>query len=372
MWSRLALVAVGAAAAVGVAAWWWTSSDDEPPPPSAEDVALGLDHASVHLHVVLRRERQRDANLLEPVLSSEGAAERVADRLLRARVEGARMLAAGEALAPILGETTVDRERLFLLLALVEDRARHDDRVPLPISVYEASRLRVETLDEALHGIAHAARALVYSKSGRCDLTERESEAATRAPTAAEIRGWLPGLESETVADDLHHAIRFLVDASLACCAVREGALTESAKRIEASAADAEALRVDVRRVAILRAWAAVVRGDRARARTLVDGVNASQLADGDRERHRMVRDALATPYEEGVNDALVRLVDRDWLLALALEGTVDALARDGVLHVLGEQPQTQAAREFVRAEARVIAAARRLDPLFDLERNRR
>jgi hypothetical protein len=123
-------------------------------------------------------------------------------------------------------------------------------------------------------------------------------------------------------------------------------------------------------RVAILRAFAATARRDRTSARALVDSVRASEFEPGDRERHRMIRDALASPDDHGLSDAMVRLVDRDWLLALVLEGVVDALERDGLREALAEHPAARAAIDFVAAEASVLYAARSLDPLFDRVRD--
>lgn len=380
--ARRAWVALGfgvVAAAAGLYAW--VSRSPDVPLASDVDRALGLDHAAVHLHLALRRELHRNPTRAEELRRAPAArpvAERWADRLLDRRVEGATALAEGRDVGPVLGGfgstlAETEHERVALLFALAAHRAGGPPQVPLPIAVYEASRVDPSAGGEGLSGMVHAARALVYSSADLCERARAEADASTRAPTAEELADDdLRGLASNaaTVAADLEHARRFLVDGAVACCAVREGAVVEAAKRIEASAADAAALGVRAERVAILRAFAATARGDRTSARALVDSVRAAELEPGDRERHRMIRDALASPDDHGLSDAMVRLVDRDWLLALVLEGVVDALERDGLHDALAEHPAARAAIDFVAAEASVLYSARALDPLFDRVRD--
>lgn len=377
--ARRAWLALGfgvLAAAAGLTVWVMRAPDA--PQPSPADRALGLDHAAVHLHLVLRRELHRDpTRAVELLRASESrpVAEEWADWLLDRRAEGAAALAAGHDVGPVLGglggaAETLERERVALLFALVADRAGEPPQVPLPVAVYEASRVDAEAIGEPFVGMVRAARALVYSSADLCELARSEAAASTRAPDADALDELVSTTDAATVAEDLEHARRLLVDGSVACCAVREGAVVEAAKRIEASAADASLLGVSPDRVAILRAFAATARRDRDTARRLVDTVRAADLAPADRERHRMIRDALASPDDHGLSDAMVRLVDRDWLLALVLEGVVDALERDGLRAALDRQPLARSAWQFVSAEASVLAAARALDPLFDRDRN--
>lgn len=376
--ARRAWVALGfgaLAAAAGLYAW--LSRAPDVPRASDLDRTLGLDHAVVHLHLALRRELHRDpsrADELRRAPMARPVAERWADRLLDRRVEGATALAEGRDVGPVLGGfgspiTQTDPERVALLFALAAHRAGGPPQVPLAVAVYEASRVDPNASGDSLAGMVHAARALVYSSADLCDRARAEADASMRAPSAEELTAVaLGGLGSDaaTVAADLEHARRFLVDGAVACCAVREGAVVEAAKRIEASASDAAALGVRPERVAILRAFAATARRDRTSARALVDSVRAAELEPADRERHRMIRDAIASPDDHGLSDAMVRLVDRDWLIALVLEGVVDALERDGLRDALAEHPAARAAIDFVAAEASVLYAVRSLDPLFD------
>ncbi|MCB9615633.1 MAG: hypothetical protein H6722_24640 [Sandaracinus sp.] len=368
----LGVVALGAVA-VGATGFFLTRAPTSPPVAEA-DRALGLDHASVHLHLVLRQRLATSdawAARLGEAVESRRAAEGLASELFDARLDGARRLAEGRDDGPVLTAlgsplTDLDTERATLLLAYVVAQGRHEDAGPLPVATYEASRLDASRLPPALRGLADAARALVFSSGDHCDRVRELARRDEVGPSPDELRAWLSDLDADAVAADLEHSRRLLLDGAVACCALRDGSPVEAAKRIEATAFDARALGVAAERDVLLRAFAATARGDRDEARALLDQVGVDTLSVADRERHRMLRDAVASTRRQALDDASVRLVDRDWLMSAVLEAVVDALSRDGLLVHLEARPEADAARRFLAGEAHVMRAARELHPFFD------
>ena len=369
------LLGVGAAAAIYVAV------RPDPSRPVRRDRDLGLEHASVQMHLVLRqRLAANERAVAEALLASDRSADPLdglARELFEARHEGARKLAEGEDSGPILEalgapRRSVDVERATLLLTYLVAHARHEAAASPPVVTYEASRLVASELPEPLRGVANAARTLVYASGGHCERAAEAATASARGPSAEDVAGWLESLEAPTVAADVEHARKLLIDGALACCALRARDRVESARLIEATVRDAQGLGLDDARIRLFQAFAAVARREPEQAREILDSVDPAELEKFGEGRLRLLRDAIAGAGEESLFDAAIRLADRDWLLSAMLEAVVDVLQRDGLLEVLEEQPEVRAARQLVAAEAELFSIARKAYPFFDQAHLRR
>ncbi|MBJ72903.1 MAG: hypothetical protein CMN31_16455 [Sandaracinus sp.] len=379
----LGLAAVGLV--VGILA---VTVGDDAPRDDTDQLAERVDRPTVHFHVALReRVSSEGAAFGREVLSAtvdraegddEARAERIADALIEAsrQAREGKREGADEELGPVLeafggGAQPAEVDRLALLLAMTASAPKENARLPEEVQLYEARRLSVEELPVDLRGLGHAARAFAFSKVGFCDLGEEAGRASDRAgtPNAAAVAnalGEAAGEDAEGLADLVEGIRTLLVDGSAACCAMRQGRHAETAERLERAVSDAEALGVCEERLPILRAWAALLRGDRDAARGHADEVDVDLLTRTDFERHRMVRDAIATPGQDGASEAMLRLMDPRWLSRLVLEGTLQALGESELAPWIEQDATPQAALRFVAAEAALLRTARRLHPLFD------
>lgn len=356
------------------------------PEPEGEAARLEarLDRASVHFHLTLRESLDgsngaETARRLEAARTSSEVADRLARELFEGRDAGERKLrGGGRASRAIAGrlvdDPTLDPEsdRAAFFLALAAQEAQDDRRVPKQILVYEASRLRPSRVSEpVLRAFARAVAALTFARAGYCDRSRIEADGVGTVDDAtidAALDRWIAGaaVDRDRARDDLRRALTVLVGGARACCAIRRGHDSAAARSVSSWVDDAEQLEVDPQRVAILRAWRALVEGDRDAAREQLGAVTPGTLSSGDAARFRLVRDSLASPSDDGMEDARARLVDRRWISELVLTGAFAALEADGTVGAIRAHPEADALRRVAAGEAAVIEAARERYPMFD------
>lgn len=352
------------------------------PQTEQERVAARVDRASVHFHLALRArldgpQGERWARDLIAAREDDALAERLARELFEDRASGRQWLQDDRrprhGVLRHLGAPDPAEDQAGFFLALLDQDALDDRRIPKQVLVYEASRLDRSALEPTLAALTAAGRALVMARAGYCDATERDASRAdgeipTVEETRAALRRWMPSREADAEAlhEDLRRAIAVTTGASRACCAIREGDHAAAARSIEVWVDDAAALGVSASRVAILRSWAALAQGEREAARTHLEAVDPSALEPEERPRYRMVRDALASDDQQGAIDAAEQLVDRRWLSALALRGVHAALVEDGAFEALEAHPPSRALLHAAAGHAALTAAGRAVFPMFD------
>jgi len=343
-----------------------------------------LDRATVHFHLTLREsldgpEGPRFARRLDRARTSTQEADALARELFEGRSAGERKLREGgrasrAIAARLVDDPTLDAEsdRAAFFLALAAQDVDDAERIPEPVLLYEASRLRLDEVSgPALRAFARAVAALTFASAGYCERATAEADAVGTVDDDAldaALARWTPGaaLDRDRVRADLRRALRVLVGGARACCAIREGDDARAARSVSSWVDDAERLEVDPQRVAILRAWRALVDGDRDAARAQLDRVTASTLSGADAERYRLVRDSLARSGGASPRDATERLVDRRWISHLVLAGAFHALEADRAVAAVRAHPEADALRRVAAGEAAVIEAARARYPMFD------
>jgi len=365
--------------ACGVACGGAAEPEDE-----ADRLEARLDRASVHFHLALRESLDgprgaETARRLDAARTSTDAADRLARELFEGRDAGERKLREGGRASRAISGRLVDEaaldpesDRAAFFLALAAEAIEDDERVPKHVLVYEASRLRpTEVSEPVLRAFAGAVAAVIFARAGYCERSGAAADGVGDVDDAsldAALDRWLPGAEIERarVRDDLRRALTVLVGGARACCAIGEGSDAAAARSVSRWVDDAEQLEVDPQRVAILHAWRALVEGDREAARVRLSEVTAATLSRADRERYRLVRDALARGGDESMGDANERLVDRRWISGLVMTGAFAALEADGTVAAIRAHPEADALRRVAAGEAAVIGAARARYPLFD------
>lgn len=370
-------LAVGVAVALvaGVLGVLFVRHDDEARGATEDRLHERLERTSVQLHLAIRarldREGERFAARLERAADDDAEAEALAHVLLD-DLDAAEPDPSG---APVLahfggGELSPAADRLHLVLGMLwsERHPERAERIPTYALLHEARALSPSELGSPHRELAHAARAYAHAVGGYCHMVERLEEVAP--PSAAELVGWVEGeQERAAAARRLGQLRRFLVDGSLACCAMRAGRPEETARRLELSVRDAELLGVSERRLPLLEAWAAVLAGDRARARELLDELPRDRLHEDDQEAHRIIRSALAIEGEDAASRAMEGTTRAAWLSRLVVAGALEVVEGSELAGLLWTGEPARAAERFVRGEAAVIAAARRVAPFFDQRR---
>lgn len=266
-----------------------------------------------------------------------------------ARRWAAELLEAGEVgsdqpVLPALGapDTSVDDDRIHLLVAMVASRVKEAHDLPVEVLLEESEAIRMNEVDPALVPLAEAVRDYVRADAGRCD--------QLAATSNDENDGLLDGIRD------------LLIDGARSCCAVRNGDRAEARDRVRRLAEDAERLGVAVDRVPLLRAWASFADGDTDDSGAQLDRIEVEHLGDTDLMRYRMLRSALSHG-----DDTILSILDPRWLSSIVVEGIVEAVGRDAELSAhVDESAAAQAALRFVQMEMRLIREARDLHPLFD------
>jgi len=360
IWLGLGLLAL---AFGGGLLWLRTHDVDEQ---DSETVETRLDRTSVHFHVALRHrlatEGEPFARRLDRARDDESERARIAAELLEERGSGAALLESGadRSLRPILrlfGAPPMEpaADRFAVLLAMAASDVKERRRVSRHVLAYEATRTDVDALPSALRPLAHGLRAYAFTRDGACDAVTREGRTA-RALTHR------PASEEDRLLDLAH---RMLVDGSMACCAMREGRIDAAATELERVADDAAALGVATQYEGMLRAWAALARGEGESARGELEGIDTSRLEEDDVARLRTLRDALASG-PDGAREALFRSSEAQWLSSIVITSVVEAAATTELHALLEDEPRADAALRFVEAETAVSRAARDQHPLFD------
>ena len=329
----------------------------------------------VRLHLAIREGLEQRgepfARQLASASSEGGHADALARELLG--VAGADRPPAPSGL-PVLHhfgapELPPELDRMHLVLAMLwsEVATDEDARIPRYALLHEVRSLEPESLDRAFEGLALAAKAYAYSSGGYCDLVEPLVDGERVDPPPEAMGAWADGdRERGDAARNLGHLQRFLVDGSLACCAMRSGRVELTAQRLERSIADAERLGVCEHRLPLIRAWAALLRGNRELARQEIDRVDVAELHESDFARLRLIRSALATEGTDAAERALLRTMDQHWLSRLVVSGAFEAIETSNLAPVLRDGEAARAARRFVEGEVAVVAEARRIDPFFE------
>jgi hypothetical protein len=350
-----------------------------------------VDSTQVHFHIALRWILKNDdaGRVLDDLVRAgedPAAAERLARAGFEGRREGARLLREGLDLdlAPALpalrartGERDESalaiRERALLLLAhLVLTGQDEEEEPPVPILLYEASRLSAEELPPITRPLAHAFRSWIFSVAALCETAREEASQAVDDPDSAAIGQAVSRLSErgaaspEEVVADLGRVRRLLADSARSCCLIREGKHREAARAFAPRLEDAQAVGVDAARLALLRVWIALAKGDDAGANRSIEALREMELQPVDRSRYKMLRDTMSGSGPKRADDALARLVDRRWLSRLTLEGAVRALDRDGLIAALESRDASRQALTFARGERAALAAARTIYPFFD------
>ncbi|MAQ13937.1 MAG: hypothetical protein CMN30_03975 [Sandaracinus sp.] len=282
--------------------------------------------------------------------------------------------------APILehfggGELDPASDRLHVLLAMVwsERNPQQSERMPLYAVLNEARALEPSALDPSLRGLAHAAQIFAHSTGGYCELVEPMVPEVERDIPPTLMGEWVEAEEDRAAAAaTLAQLQGFLVDGSLACCAIRDERFEETKARLQASIGDAERLGVCEQRMPLLRAWAALLADDRDAAREHLALSDPTELHEDDVEAHRVVSSALAIEGEDATHRALMGSTRVNWLSRVVVGGAYDAMAESALARRLRDAAAADAARRFVAGEIAVIAAARRIDPFFERERSAR
>lgn len=271
------------------------------------------------------------------------------------------------------GELTPELDRLHVVLAMVwsERRPRQRDRMPLYALLHEARALEPQALEPSLRGLAHAVKIFAHSTGGYCELVEPMVSEVERDLPSTVMSDWVEGPEArKDAAATLAQLQGFLVDGSLACCAIRSERFEETRARLRKSIEDAERLGVCERRMPLIRAWAALISEDRDAAREELERLSPSDLHDDDVEAHRVVRHALATDGDDAAHRALMASTRVNWLSRVVVAGAYEAVGDSALAGRLRDGEAARAAERFVASEIAVIHAARQIEPFFERERS--
>jgi len=370
-------IALGTFVTIGVLGgllfYLFRTNPDEGPPPE-DRLAERLERTSVHFHMALRERVATGGSTFAARVRQAGDDRREADAVARLVFDDLDEAHPSERSAPVLvhfggGELSSARDRFHIVMAMLwsERHPAKEDRIPLYALLHEARGLEPSQLDASYAGLAMAAKAFVHASGGYCDLVEPMIDEATAEVPTSQMAAWIDDDDDPAAAAvTLGRLQRLLVDGSLACCAMRSEGFEETAARLERSIADAEALGVCEKRLPMLRAWVALLRGRRDEARRELQTVAVSELHEDDRESHRIIRSALATQGEGAPGRALVGTSRVDWLSRLVVAGVLEAVEDSPLAPVLRTGEPARAAEELVRGEAAVIDAARRIDPFFE------
>ena len=279
--------------------------------------------------------------------------------------------------APVLrhfggGELDSALDRMHVVLAMVwsERHPELGDRMPVYALLHEARALEPQVLEPSLRGLAYAAKVFAHSAGGYCDLVEPMVSEVERDLPPTVMADWVADEASRApAAETLAQLQGFLVDGSLACCAIRSERSAETEARLRQSIDDAERLGVCERRMPLIRAWAALLSDDRERAREELQALNPADLYEDDVEAHRVVRSALATEGDDATRRALMGSTRVKWLSRMIVAGAYEAIGESELSGRLRDGDAAQAAQRYVAGEIAVIRAARRIDPFFERER---
>ncbi len=342
--------------------------------PNRDRLEQRLRRPSVRFHVALRerlaREGRKFGRRVEASIDSAAEAQRLANELLEVKSPSDP----SKAVLPALGAADIDavHDRFFTTLAMVAQSSNPGHSLPEYVLMYEAERLSIERVNRRLRGLVVATRAYAYSLGGYCELIEEDLRRFKPLPAvdtdsfARFIQDPIPEEQRETIGHTLTAVQLLLIDGARACCAVRQERPKEAADHLAASVRNLAQLDVAKHRRQVLKAWQALLSGDRERARRELDSVEWEKLSAVDQKRKSVVRDAIATPGPGGANEALWRSVDRKWLSQMILEGAFEALAKAGIDGLVAWDPTATAARKLVDAEHKLMEAARLHHPLFD------
>jgi hypothetical protein len=271
------------------------------------------------------------------------------------------------------GELDPALDRLHVVLAMVwsERHPEQRDRMPLYALLHEARALEPQALEPSLRGLAHAVKIFAHSAGGYCELVEPMVGEVERDIPPTVMAEWTEEPEARKDASaTLAQLQGFLVDGSLACCAIRSERFEETRARLHESIQDAERLGVCERRMPLIRAWAALISEDRDAARQELERLSPSDLHDDDVEAHRVVRHALATEGDDAAHRALMGSTRVNWLSRVVVAGAYEAVGDSALAGRLRDHEAAQAAQRFVAGEIAVIHAARQIDPFFERERS--
>lgn len=341
-----------------------------------ERLEARLEMAPVQLHLAVRERLSRDgasfAARLERAASESAEADAIARELLEQIGEGA-IEDSGE---PVLHHFGADRaepdlDRLHVLLAMVwtEREADSNERMPTYVLKHEARALHPAALGPGLEGLGWAASVYSHAIGGYCDVAEPDAARVRGAVAPAALADLVPEPEREATAVTLSNLQRFLADGSLGCCAMREGDLTATLERLERSIRDAERLGVCELRLPLLKAWRALLRGDRDDARSFLNQVDPDDLEEDDRARWRVIRTALAIDEPDAAEQATLRSEDHRWISRLVAAGGRQSVRETRLAPLLFDAPLPEAARRMVAGEVAILREARRIQPFLERQR---
>mgnify|MGYP001946477367 FL=1 len=293
------------------------------------------------------------------------------------RDEGAALLDEGwrprTSLAPRLEESVQldpDTDQALFFAALVSQTVASEQRVPKQVLVYEASRLRLDALDDVvLRRLVSALAQLTYARAGHCgELPSSPPASFAREDVRRSLDRWLPAASQrlDEVHPDLGRIERVLIGGARACCEIHGGRDERAARAIESWLADATALGVHPSQTALLRGWVALVDGDVEAVQERLGEVRRHGRLPEDERLYGLLRDAVASSDDASRRDAAERLVDRRWLSRLVLVAARRTLVEDGLMGALEASPAASASSRLAAGEAELIEAARRRYPLFD------
>jgi hypothetical protein len=370
------LIAVCAllAAGVGVFAYLFAQTADEGTHANAARLDARMQRTSVRFHVALRDRLAREgapfAARLERAANERDEAQRLAHSILD-DLERHTPTAIDEPVLRHFGgpELSPAMDRLHLVLAMLWSE-RHPERarrIPQYALLHEARALEPTQLAAPYAELARAAQAYAHASGGYCDFVEPMSEGAPASLDATAMMDEIGDADPEVAALRLHRLQRFLVDGSLACCAMRNDRMAETAERLQQSIADAESLGICDKRLPLLRAWTAVLNGEDEEARRQLGLLPPpEELHDDDHEAYRIIRSALATGGARAASRAHVGTTRVEWLSRLVVAGALEAVEGSELAGPLRTSEAARAAQRLVCGEAAVIDAARRIEPFFD------
>jgi len=329
-------------------------------------------HKALRAHLV--SEGDDFAARLERAAANDGEADAIARQLLSELDEEAPPSSDTPILRHFGGgelEPTLDRLHVVLAMIWTERHPEQADRMPLYALLHEARSLDPRTLEPSLRGLAYAAKVFAHSTGGYCDIVEPMASEVERDLPPTVMADWVAEESGqEPAARTLSQLQGFLVDGSLACCAIRSERYEDTRARLQESIDDAERLGVCERRMPLIRAWAALLSDDREQAREELAALSPDDLHDDDVEAHRVVRSALATDGDDATHRALMGSTRVKWLSRMIVAGAYEAVEDSGLSRRLRDSDAARAAQRFVAGEIAVIRAARRIEPFFERERS--
>ncbi len=346
--------------------------------PSATEERLEsrLERAPVQLHLAIRDRLHRDGAEFASRLARAASEPREADGIARELLTQIGRGPVDDPGEPVLHHFGAERtepalDRLHVLLAMIwtERSADSNERMPTYALKHEARALDPSALGAGLEGLGRAASVYAHAIGGYCEVAEPDAARLRGAVPPEALAELVPGPEREATAVTLSNLQRFLADGSLGCCAMREGDLSATIERLDRSIRDAERLGVCELRLPLLKAWRALLQGEREEARAFLDQVSQNDLEDDDRARWRVIRTALAIDEDDAPEQATLRSEDHRWLSRLVAAGARQSVRESRLAPLLFDAPAPDAARRMVAGEVAVLREARRIEPFLERQR---